>query len=161
MPACQSEVHSGSYKNRVAHCFGKNTGDKEISAYFSERASWDKRVQLKMGLGASKYSDNDFEMVIRASKDLESMLEEFGATGKGLHEKISSGVDTGHITQKLAKSMRYLATLRNRLVHEKGFDCIPDRSSFIRTFEASQKELLEIADELRGNTTKKTMCVIC
>jgi hypothetical protein len=34
---------------------------------------------------------NDYELVIKASKELEYILEHhFGATGKGLHEKISS-----------------------------------------------------------------------
>ena len=43
-----------------------------------------------MGSGQS-YSSNDYELVIKTSKDLEYFLEsEFDARGKGLHEKISS-----------------------------------------------------------------------
>lgn len=121
--------------------------------YFEE----DSRREYKMGAAASKYSDNDFEMVIRASKDLEALLEQLGASGKGLHEKINSAFALGQITQRLAKSMRFLATLRNKLVHERGFDSIPDRASFIRTFEASHEELRQIA----SNEKKTGYCVIC
>jgi hypothetical protein len=43
-------------------------------------------------MGATQsYSSNDYELVIKTSKDLEYLLDsEFGAKGKGLHEKISS-----------------------------------------------------------------------
>lgn len=53
-----------------------------------------------MGLGHSRPSDhalncksisNDYELVIRVSKQLEQLLEtQFGATGRGLHEKVST-----------------------------------------------------------------------
>ncbi|GMH42305.1 hypothetical protein BSKO_10224 [Bryopsis sp. KO-2023] len=103
-----------------------------------------------MGLGQSKYSDNDFELAIRAAKDLEYLLEsEFGASGKGLHEKISSGSATGLIPEKLVKKMRYLATLRNQLVHQHGFNRIPNRESFIRAFETSEMELKSIVEATR------------
>ena len=43
-------------------------------------------------MGSSQsYSSNDYELVIKTSKELEHFLEtEFSAQGKGLHEKISS-----------------------------------------------------------------------
>jgi hypothetical protein len=90
---------------------------------------------------------NDYELVIKASKELEYILEHhFGATGKGLHEKISSAspfLPNPHIV----KNMRYLATIRNQLVHQRGFDTIPDRHSFIALFRSSINELEEILEQ--------------
>jgi hypothetical protein len=57
---------------------------------------------------------NDFELVIRATKDLEYMLEtEFGApSGKtvGLHDKISHAERTVGLSGHTVKQMRYLVT---------------------------------------------------
>ena len=69
-----------------------------------------------MGTGASKISKtkNDFELVIRATKELEWLLEtHFNApSGKdvGLHEKISKArTASGQpLPEKITKRMRYL-----------------------------------------------------
>ena len=46
-------------------------------------------------LSLSQYSRNDFELVIRAAKELEWLLDtHFGAYGKGLHEKVRSPLRT-------------------------------------------------------------------
>lgn len=82
--------------------------------------------------------------MIKASKELEYFLElEFKASGKGLHEKISSV--QGDLPQDIVKKMRYLATIRNKLIHERGFDAIPDRNQFIAAFETSKLELENMA----------------
>jgi hypothetical protein len=115
----------------------------------------------QMGSSSSKpsYSTNDYELAIKSSKELEYLLEnEFNAQGKGLHEKISSA--SSHISPKLVKHMRYLATIRNKLVHERGFDAIPDRKSFIRNFEESVKELQEIVAKRRGPASGTQKCII-
>ncbi|KAK9816479.1 hypothetical protein WJX72_000785 [[Myrmecia] bisecta] len=84
-----------------------------------------------------QYSSNDVELVIRASKDLEHLLDtEFGASGKGLHEKITSC--GRQLPDDLIKKMRYLATIRNKLIHEHGVNSIPNRDGFIRSFQESQ-----------------------
>mmetsp|Transcript_19890 Transcript_19890/g.43515 ORF Transcript_19890/g.43515 Transcript_19890/m.43515 type:complete len:108 (-) Transcript_19890:155-478(-) len=107
-----------------------------------------------MGLASSKYSNNDFELVIRAAKELEWLLEtEFGARGKGLHEKISS---VPSLPPTLVKEMRYLATIRNKLIHEKDFNQIPDRARYIEKFEASAKELQTLV-----KNKNNAHCVIC
>ena len=87
-----------------------------------------------MGAGSSKHdlgsTSNDYELVIRASKELEYILEhDFGGTGKGLHERISSSEG---LSPKLIRDMRYIATIRNKLIHERGFDAIPDRNMFFK-----------------------------
>jgi len=112
-----------------------------------------------MGAGSSKHAflrcGNDYELVIKSSKELEYILEEgFEASGKGLHEKISSA---SGLTPQLIKDMRYLATIRNKLIHERGFDRIPDRSAFITTFERSAGELEKL---LSKRTKDDQACVI-
>lgn len=115
-----------------------------------------------MGTSSSKhtsYAANDYELAIKSSKELEYLLEnEFRAQGKGLHEKISSA--SSQLSPKLVKHMRYLATIRNKLIHERGFDAIPDRKHFIRNFEECVKELEEIVAKRRGTAPGTQMCII-
>ena len=82
---------------------------------------------------------NDYERVIRASKELEWLLELLGASGRGLHEKLSS--IQLHLPPSLVRQIRYVATIRNRIIHERGFDNIPDPSSFNLFYERSCQEL--------------------
>ena len=88
---------------------------------------------------------NDYELVIRVSKELEWILETyFGAQGKGLHEKISAADSAGLLPAHLTRRMRYLATIRNKLIHERGFDAIPDRARFLGEFESSRGEIEDL-----------------
>jgi len=60
------------------------------------------------------------EKVIKNSKRIETLLEvKLGASGKGLHEKLSS-IDT-IIDKKYLKKIRWIATIRNKIVHEDGY----------------------------------------
>ena len=112
-----------------------------------------------MGAAQPSHSTNDYELVIRSSKDLEYFLEvEFGATGKGLHEKISS-IQHSQLPDALVRKMRFLATIRNKLIHQRGFDEIPDRDGFIRSFEQSKLELATIIKE-RSNNNNNNTCLI-
>ena len=62
---------------------------------------------------------SDIEMAVKGSRLIESLLEEkLGASGKGLHTKLSS------VEKKLSAPMiskiRYIASVRNSVVHEEG-----------------------------------------
>jgi hypothetical protein len=106
---------------------------------------------------STSYSSNDFELVIKTSKEIEYILEaEFKATGKGLHEKVSSV--SSQLPPKLCKRLRFLATIRNRLIHERGFDAIPDRANFIAAFEESKTEIAAVLQE--RNSKHAHICVI-
>lgn len=60
---------------------------------------------------------SQIETVIRASKQLEQLLEQhYGATGRGLHEKTSS-IET-QLNNDTIRGLRKIATLRNKVVHE-------------------------------------------
>lgn len=53
--------------------------------------------------------------------------------------------------------MRFLATIRNKLIHERGFDAIPDRSNFINAYEESKKEIQILLKNKKGDSK----CIIC
>ena len=116
-------------------------------------------------MGAGHSSRNgahcDTELVIHSAKELEWLLEStFGATGKGLHEKITS-VESS-LPPALVKRLRFLATIRNRLIHERGFTAIPDRAGFIEAFDAAAAELRAIVAQRHGPNAAATGkgCVI-
>jgi hypothetical protein len=135
-----------------------------------------------MGQGASTASidryTNDYELVIRASKALEQLLEdEFhaaepavagnGAGRKrqradpslGLHDKISRATTSNGepLPAGLVRQMRYLAAIRNRLVHERGFDAIPDRPAFVAAFDQAEAQLRA----LRPESSSGSGCTVC
>ena len=62
---------------------------------------------------------SDLERAVRWSKRFESLLERrFGARGRGLHEKIDSVA--GDLDRETVRSLRLVATVRNKIVHEAG-----------------------------------------
>lgn len=71
---------------------------------------------------------SDIELVIRYSRALESLLgKRLGATGTGLHEKITS-VEK-RLGEPLVKRLRWIATIRNKVVHEEGF-ALPNAAAY-------------------------------
>jgi hypothetical protein len=62
----------------------------------------------------------DLGNVIIATKKIEQILEaNYGAAGRGLHEKVSSV--SGELDDQLLKQLRYIASVRNKAVHESDF----------------------------------------
>ncbi|TFJ87848.1 hypothetical protein NSK_001195 [Nannochloropsis salina CCMP1776] len=94
-------------------------------------------------LTSPTYAKNDYELAIKTSKDLEHLLEqEWGADGKGLHEKITWVQHSDSpLPDDLMRRMRFLATIRNKLIHDITYTRIEDRARFIETFERSKREL--------------------
>ena len=91
---------------------------------------------------------NDFELVIRATKELEWLLEtHFGApSGKtvGLHDKITAARDPRDgrvLAESITRKMRKLVTIRNSLVHDRDVNAIPDRASFVADWNFVEAEL--------------------
>ena len=75
----------------------------------------------------------DITPVVRASKRIEALLEEkFGAQGRGLHEKFTSVEH--HVPAELHKTIRYIATVRNKAVHEDNYE-LDDEQGFLRQAE--------------------------
>jgi hypothetical protein len=79
------------------------------------------------------------EIAVQGSKRLESLLESrFGARGRGLHEKLTSV--EGRIPRDVRKSIRWVATVRNRVVHEqRPIEFAAD--DFVRTVERVAQRL--------------------
>ena len=105
-----------------------------------------------MGSSYSKISSckNDFELVIRATKELEWLLEtHFNApSGKefGMHDKISRARTTSGnpLPDNVVRRTRYLVTIRNQLVHDREVNAIPDRPSFVAGFDEVEAELKKL-----------------
>lgn len=104
-----------------------------------------------------RYS-NDFELIVRAAKELEELLEkQFGAPDgkdKGLHDKISDARVNGQpLPPELVKRLRYLVTIRNKIIHDYDFNAIPNRLDFVKSFDDAVlelKRLKNIIDSQQG-----------
>lgn len=91
---------------------------------------------------------SDIELAVTRTKALESLLEQaFGATGKGLHEKVSSVQD--RLTPVQVKRLRFIATVRNKIVHESAYQQIDDRTGFIRACDEIEGELRSLLTPVR------------
>ena len=88
-------------------------------------------------LPAAWPAPSDIELVIRYSRALESLLgKRLGATGTGLHERITS-VEK-RLPVPLVKRLRWIATMRNNVVHVDGF-VLPSAAEY----EAACKKCME------------------
>ena len=127
-----------------------------------------------MGASASAhqrdtYAKNDYELVIRAQKHLEHiMVVELGGSGASLHENISSLASL--LPSDLVRRLRYIATLRNKIVHDAAFDALPDRERFISELDASIAALNNIVAHRERDTRHAsgaplrqddTTCIVC
>ena len=83
-----------------------------------------------------------YEIVIKSSKKIEALLSELGATGKGLHEKATS--IESQLSYSLVKKIRYLASVRNQLVHEDGFEISDEGVEQYRAISEQVYDLLFI-----------------
>lgn len=96
-------------------------------------------LQLEAHTGL-KLLMSDIELAVSRVKALESLLEQaLGATGKGLHEKVSSVQD--RLAPALVKKLRFVATVRNKIVHEADYQRIDDREGFARACDEAEAEL--------------------
>jgi hypothetical protein len=93
------------------------------------------------------YSTNDYELVIKASKTLETIFErDFHTQGRGLHEHINSAADNHiPIPAAVVKKLRFIATIRNKLIHDSNFNQVPDRSVFMQLYEECKVALSDLA----------------
>lgn len=82
---------------------------------------------------------SDIELAVSRVKSLESLLVMIGASGKGLHEKVTSVQD--NLPAPLVKKLRFIATLRNKIVHESDYRQIEDRDGFLRACNEAEAEL--------------------
>jgi hypothetical protein len=93
------------------------------------------------------------EIVIGYSKQLEFILERsFGAQGKGLHQKVSS---VEHLLPaKLVKTLRFLASVRNKVIHDHAYVLDKNPRDLQRTAKTAIAELERIARQQRSPSAK-------
>jgi hypothetical protein len=93
------------------------------------------------------------EIVVGYSKQLEAILERsFGAQGKGLHQKVSS---VEHLLPaKLVKTLRFLASVRNKVIHDHDYVLDKNPRDLQRTARLAALELKRIARRRRNPVAK-------
>lgn len=90
---------------------------------------------------------SDIDLAVTRSQRLERHLErDFGATGKGLHQKVSS-VEAA-LPADLVRKIRLVATVRNKVVHESAV--MEDKPRFVDAADDAERELNAIARARRG-----------
>mmetsp|Transcript_90 Transcript_90/g.98 ORF Transcript_90/g.98 Transcript_90/m.98 type:complete len:129 (+) Transcript_90:88-474(+) len=94
-------------------------------------------------LNEGQFPANDFELVVKCSKDVEYILEsEFNATGSGLSEKLKS-VDKD-LPDYVKFKLHYIERMRDNLIHKQNYDKIPNRSDYIKTYNEVKVEMSDI-----------------
>jgi len=84
----------------------------------------------------------DLNKIIAGAKSIERILtDQFGGTGRGMREKLDSA--RYPIPQPLQQRIAYLARVRNRCVHEEGYE-LKDTEDYVRKCESVCAELQEV-----------------
>ena len=87
--------------------------------------------------------------ILEKTRKIETLLIiNYHANGKGLHEKISSVEN--EINSAEVKKLRWIATMRNKSVHEDGFE-IEDLNSFLEECD----NVINLLDSHNVNTTNQ------
>lgn len=83
---------------------------------------------------------DEIGLVVKKSRRLEMLLKtHYHAEGKGLHALISSCQE--RLPHNVISKLRFIATIRNKTVHEDGFK-IDNMKSFLLACKESEHELL-------------------
>jgi len=94
---------------------------------------------------------SQYETVIDYTKEIETILVEMGAEGKGLHAKVSS--IKNHLDEATIKSIRFIASIRNKLLHDSDFDLTDD---LLESFESeSEKVISSLTLDFQENSSKR------
>ncbi|WP_117236414.1 DUF4145 domain-containing protein [Vibrio maerlii] len=83
---------------------------------------------------------SDIEKVVLRTRRFEKLLRtQYHAEGKGLHQLITSSEE--RLPHEVIKKLRYVATIRNKIVHEEDF-VLEDKAAFFNTCDECEKLLL-------------------
>ena len=89
---------------------------------------------------------SDIDLAVRRSKRLEARLRKnFGVAGRGLHELIDAAKARNALPTPLVKKLRFIATVRNKIVHDVDYTRIDDRAGFVEACDAAERELDALA----------------
>ncbi len=82
---------------------------------------------------------SNIEKVVQRTRRIEKLLRiHYHADGKGLHQLITSCEE--RLPHDVIDKLRYVATIRNKVVHEDGFQ-LDDRRLFIAVCNDCEREL--------------------
>ena len=102
--------------------------------------------------------NNHFELVIKQSKHFEVLLKtHFGATGKGLHQLVSS-IEKA-LPKDLIRDLRKIATIRNKLIHEQGYDSI-DETTFNQACASADPKLRKLINTKSSNSSNNSIGIV-
>jgi hypothetical protein len=156
-PTAVSNPGRVSYAAAVGHNNNKNQAPHPQSSPHPQPGLYPQQPAVLQAVHASVTSPaggTDYELVLKASKELEWMLETFlNATGKGLHENAASATFRGQeLPLWLQKKMFWLSAMRNKLVHERGVDRLTvDRSEFMEAYHKCDAELVGYCRQVEPN----------
>lgn len=89
-----------------------------------------------------------YEVVVKNTKKIEAILNNMNAEGSGLYEKSLS--IQNKLDKKTLNSIRFVSTIRNKLLHEDGFELSP---KLLQDFLA---QCQSIENTLSKNNIKKS-----
>ncbi len=82
---------------------------------------------------------SEIEQVVLRTRKLETLLrEQYHAEGKGLHQLVTSCEE--RLPHDVIKKLRYVATIRNKVVHEERYR-LDDRKAFLAVCQECEDEL--------------------
>ncbi len=85
-----------------------------------------------------------YKKIIDRAKRIESSLVQMGAEGRGLHEKVTS--IESRLSSDLVKKIRFIASIRNQLLHDQNFDLSGDlESDFLLACDEADEDLASIS----------------
>lgn len=89
---------------------------------------------------------SDIDLAVRRSKRLENRLRRnFRVDGRGLHALIDAAKAKNALPTPLVKKLRFVATIRNKIVHDADYTRIEDRRAFVAACDEAERELDEMA----------------
>jgi hypothetical protein len=82
---------------------------------------------------------SDIEKVVNRTRKIERLLRtQYHADGKGLHQLVTSCEE--RLPHDVISKLRYIATIRNKVVHEDGYK-LESRNEFLSVCDECEKEL--------------------
>jgi hypothetical protein len=83
---------------------------------------------------------SDLDLAVTWSKRLEALLaSRYHANGRGLHEMIDSV--KGDLAEPVVRDLRLVATVRNKIVHQEGYDRIDRKAEFLAACRRARRAL--------------------
>ncbi|GAB4815847.1 hypothetical protein N2152v2_002893 [Parachlorella kessleri] len=100
---------------------------------------------------------------MRASVEVQTSIRPPAAVAASIDPQDGDVITTKNDYElDLVRKIRYLATIRNKLVHEYGFNDIPDRATFINNFSVARRDMQTVLARhgQRGAAQSSDLCTI-